>query len=559
MANFEDVENAIDENAAVFDSRETIAVRARPTMVRGRPDWNRCYIEVVARRPPELSLPDQVGGIPVIKVAATLEEQAARVLGIANKPATEEELATEWRTGLLAGVIEAPQDYSRLTYTPLDPSKLREIDRECELVLHVSPDDSWPVLNDFLTPAQRYSVGMYDFTAPHIIESFAAAGEGADEIGLCLGRHESLGPGKKANDWPEEKLLDHLTDRLGGKLKFAWASTGLRRQFASAYHIKVAVKDREEFWLSSGNWQSSNQPDRGFAGENDGPAGDGAAMGGYNREWHIVVRQPDLAGIFEDYISKDLESSALDDGHGEAPVLPLGAAPLAEIPPDDLQLEFRIQLDPAMAGDEAPRAHRKSFARKTLARKKRRIMPLLTPDNYAEHATALLRKAEHRLWFQNQSLSVNANATPAYRELLDVLREKAWEIDDCRIIFRDIRRPKTIDALRLLDRDGFPMNKVRVMGNCHTKGILVDSRLTLIGSHNWTNEGTNYNRDASLIIEDEEVAAYFEGIVDHDWTHLCYRVDYDLETPVAVLPLPGEPIPGIPESIDPRLSAVDDG
>jgi len=29
---------------------------------------------------------------------------------------------------------------------------------------------------------------------------------------------------------------------------------------ASSYHIKVAVRDDEAAWLSSGNWQSSNQP-----------------------------------------------------------------------------------------------------------------------------------------------------------------------------------------------------------------------------------------------------------------------------------------------------------
>jgi len=56
------------------------------------------------------------------------------------------------------------------------------------------------------------------------------------------------------------------------------------------------------------------------------------------------------------------------------------------------------------------------------------------------------------------------------------------------------------------------------MKNCHTKGILVDSRSTLVGSHNWTNEGTTYNRDASLLFDDPEVTAYFEQVFSHDWT-----------------------------------------
>lgn len=554
----EQVDAIIRANASLFDSKETIAVRPRPAFVRGKPNWMKCHIEVVARRPFMLSVPDKIDDVPVVKMAATLEEQALRMLAIGKKTFTEEELAREWRTGFLTGVIEAPRDYKKLTYKPFKPTKLREINKECRLILHVSPDDGWSVLKEFLGEAQTYSVGMYDFTAPHVIFGFTAAAEHADKVTLCLGRHEALDKGKKVNDWTEDRVLDHLTENLAEKLTFSWASTGARGQFASAYHIKVAVKDRQAFWLSSGNWQSSNQPEQRFAGSTTGPVeGKGSAMAGYNREWHIIVEQPDLAGIFEDYIIKDTESSSID-GADETPAPRDTTQP--DFPPDDdFVLEFKIQPSPIMAAIEAPRAHKLAFARKSLNSKQRRITPLLTPDNYAEQTIALLRKAKKRLWFQNQSLSINQYPSAAYRELLDTLKEKAWEIDDCRIIIRDYRRANTIDYLRLLDRDGFPMNKVRGMGNCHTKGILVDSRWTLIGSHNWTNEGTNYNRDASLIIDDSEVAAYFEAVVEHDWKHVSYSIDYDLETPVAVLPFPGEAIEGVPEKIEARLNAIDDG
>ena len=47
---------------------------------------------------------------------------------------------------------------------------------------------------------------------------------------------------------------------------FAWApvrsSPEVREwMFPSAYHIKVAVRDSTELWLSSGNWNNSNQPE----------------------------------------------------------------------------------------------------------------------------------------------------------------------------------------------------------------------------------------------------------------------------------------------------------
>lgn len=551
------VEIIIRDNASHFDSRETIGVRARPAFDKGRPDWSQCHIEVAARRPHALTLPAEIAGVPVVTVAASLEEQARRVVGIGSKSFTEADLAIEWRTGILTGTVEAPRNYSKLTYKPFKPTKLREINKACELILHVSPDDGWPVLNDFLSEAKSYSVGIYDFTAPHLIDAFTAAAKTADKVILCVGPRESLVGSKKANDWREDDVIEHLKEHLENKLVFSWASTGAGGQFASAYHIKVAVKDRQVFWLSSGNWQSSNQPKEIFADSVSGPAdGKGSAMAGYNREWHIIVKQPELAGIFEDYIIKDTESSAIDGASERAATS--GIAP--DFPADEeFVLEFKIQPSPMMAAIEAPRAHKRVFARKSLSSKPRSIMPLLTPDNYAEQTIELLRKAERRLWFQNQSLAINQYPSKAYRKLLDVLKEKAWEIDDCRIIVRDYRRANTIDYLRLLDRDGFPMQKVKGMGNCHTKGILVDGRWTLIGSHNWTNEGTNYNRDASLIIDDAEVTAYFEEIVDHDWKHVSYSIEYDLETPVAVLPFPGEAIDGVGEKIDARLNAIDDG
>ena len=30
--------------------------------------------------------------------------------------------------------------------------------------------------------------------------------------------------------------------------------------YPNAYHIKLAVRDSEAFWISSGNWQGSHRP-----------------------------------------------------------------------------------------------------------------------------------------------------------------------------------------------------------------------------------------------------------------------------------------------------------
>src|SRR5262249_44097098 len=105
-----------------------------------------------------------------------------------------------------------------------------------------------------------------------------------------------------------------------------------------------------------------------------------------------------------------------------------------------------------------------------------------------------------------------------FAALADALLAKQQQGVDVRIIMRGEFAP--VGPLEQLQKRGFDMRKVRLQNRCHTKGIIVDGERVLIGSHNWTNEGTLVNRDASLIFEDEEIAQYFEEIFWFDWKHL---------------------------------------
>jgi light-regulated signal transduction histidine kinase (bacteriophytochrome) len=70
--------------------------------------------------------------------------------------------------------------------------------------------------------------------------------------------------GSLADDLTETQVVQGLRRAAGTRFENQFAHVGARQTFASAYHIKVAVRDRQSFWLSSGNWQSSNQPDIDF-------------------------------------------------------------------------------------------------------------------------------------------------------------------------------------------------------------------------------------------------------------------------------------------------------
>jgi phosphatidylserine/phosphatidylglycerophosphate/cardiolipin synthase-like enzyme len=47
---------------------------------------------------------------------------------------------------------------------------------------------------------------------------------------------------------------------------------------------------------------------------------------------------------------------------------------------------------------------------------------------------------------------------------------------------------------------------------------VVDSRAVVVSSQNFSPAGIRENRDAGVILESEDVAAYFEAIFLSDWT-----------------------------------------
>ena len=135
------------------------------------------------------------------------------------------------------------------------------------------------------------------------------------------------------------------------------------------------------------------------------------------------------------------------------------------------------------------------------------VQPLLTPDNYAENALKLIKSAKKSVWFQNQYINFRGTSDDftEFRLLVGALKDKIDKGLDVRIICRDMMKQESLDVLMAL---GFPREVFRFQPACHNKTIIVDGKVVMFGSHNWSNEGVKTNRDASLIFDDEEIADY---------------------------------------------------
>jgi V8-like Glu-specific endopeptidase len=389
---------------------------------------------------------------------------------------------------------------------------LDEVELPMEVIAHVSPDDGWPVLEEFLDrTTSTITLGMFDLTAPQIVDKLKElAARPAFKMNLAIQRGMAGGlGGEKKDDIPEDDVIDELESIMGNRFRQAFVDvSGDDRTFASSYHIKVAVRDHEEFWLSSGNLQTSNQPDASPAADEEKTF---SPLRRFNREWHVIVRNKKLATMFEKFLLHDLKTAEANPAEKPKPsdeiVLPL-------IAPDPQFLE----------ADKKPQyVERKTFPQQNTSPV--RIQPLLTPDNFLENVIPIVKSAKKTLFIQNQSLSLLQPLDKNEDDFLELFeailaRQKAGV--DVRMIFRVI--PVDEDGARAtkdaLVKFGFKKKNIFVQENCHTKGVIVDSRVVIVGSHNWTNQGTVANRDASLIIHHEEIAKYYEQVFLFDWDTL---------------------------------------
>lgn len=388
---------------------------------------------------------------------------------------------------------------SQLVYRHIPGDPIDQVFKvEKPFLCHVGPDAGWPVLKPFIEATRTtLSVAMYDFNADYIATTFIETVRG-NKLKAVLTWDDSMTA-------PETVIRGKLKEKLAGRLDGAIVQCGAGRRFASAYHEKVAVRDSSAFWLSSGNWSLRSQP------EID-PIGDPASAKGMysrgNREWHVIVEDEALARVFEQYIKYDLGNSKeeLD-----------GAAALDQ--PAALRMPdlFVARLE---AADDAPAALAppEPVAPKILPSSARavRVRPLLTPDNYIDRVVALLKRARRSIYLQyayiNYSDKPNDRRFTAMLGLLADLSNKPGI--DLRII---VGSNGAADKIRLLVQAGFRETAFRTQGNIHNKGIIVDGKVVLVSSANWSADGVLRNRDAGLIIEDRDIAAYYEAVFLDDW------------------------------------------
>jgi hypothetical protein len=513
-ASFEPIMTAIDGiRAQLLEVKDVIAVRpgyAYPP--HGKPVPAVVVAVTPGTAPVQAAELETKFGVAFTVIDATVEEQIAAA---AKKPVSfgtpggSMVSAFEKLLGGDAPLVFLPPKTG--SYKEPQPPNLPLVNEAMELTICVSPEAGWSELEAFLSETKStLTVAMYQFTAPHIFEAVeAAVGPAGRKFELILHPYpeKPAKAGVKAQDLNEQEgVIDPLDEKMKKRFEQTWATLVSKKNpaglFGSSYHIKVAVRDSNAIWLSSGNWQSSNQPNvHPFADNPDDlPAG---FQRKYNRDYHAIIKNDKMARIYEFYIKRDFELSA-----AQAVSFGLDTA----VQPDlFVPIEQEAPVDFAKPMQMFKPLH---------LNRKVSVQPLLTPDNYAENALKLIKSAKKSVWFQNQYINFRGTADDftEFKLLIGALKDSIDKGLDVRIICRDMMKQESLDVLIALD---FPKEVFRFQPACHNKTIIVDGKVVMFGSHNWSNDGVKTNRDASLIFDDEEIAAYLAKVYDYDWTTLA--------------------------------------
>lgn len=385
--------------------------------------------------------------------------------------------------------VQALSPYPRL---PNNLLKARSITGR--LVAYASPDSTFAVTSKLLDAAKRTIViGIYDFSAGYIQE----------EIKRALKRGVSVTLMLDTNSDEEEELLQQFA-RLGVNTAVSPStSAGNPVAYFGYAHQKIIVVDGEIVMIQSGNWSDNSIPHN---------EGDGQVVGHFepgNRDMGVAVYSRELAAFFADLVERDIRLSRGEPVDG-ASILAVSAP---ELPETGIFLEA--------APSEQPEVLFPSFWKAASGPVK--ITPAITPENFHDVLLDLLHGARKRIWVEQQYIR---GGQPAVEKLLDEMatRKKAHKDLDIRIIVspkylygkQEAAFLKTMADHGFAFDDQFRFLSPRHFVHCHNKLVIVDDHV-LIGSQNWSTTGLLTNREASLLIEDASIAAYFAEIMDADW------------------------------------------
>jgi hypothetical protein len=405
---------------------------------------------------------------------------------------------------LIQKALVAHAKKKRIDYVAPPDVPLTPVSTTTTITALASPDAGLSTLEGFLGGTKKSLViGMYDFTSGGILKDFQSDLGSPKTLKMVLDNP----PRNKTANQTDPQTVAALRQSLGSRAKIAWA---LNREdkfaaewmFPFAYHIKVIVRDGSSFWLSSGNLNNSNEPNLTSPPSHE------------DRDWHVIIESPDLAKTFQAYLKQDFVSAAAHQAT---------APPAVSEALSDASTALALDTSPPPAPPKAA-PPKNAVSAKKFTNIPVTITPVLTPDKlpnsqpqYLTTMKKLISGAQKSLFIQLQYIEASKTAGE-YETLLQTIADRVAAGVDVRLVESLEFGEKWAE---MMVHTGVNLTaNIRLQSHVHNKGFVVDSSTVVVSSQNFSPAGVQDNRDAGVVIENADVAQYFESIFLADWNRL---------------------------------------
>jgi cardiolipin synthase len=260
---------------------------------------------------------------------------------------------------------------------------------------------------------------------------------------------------------------------------------------------KYAVLDNRTVIVMTENWKTTGVPtDNSFG----------------NRGWGIVLRDEAVANYFTAVFSEDFyrgKEYTVDPSEAKAVTraIPQGSY-VPAFQPRTVTSNFTVS--PVLAPDTA-------LSNATI----------LGAINNAQESICVQQFSAGRFWREEDNTFIAALIEAARRgcEVKVLLDSKDYNVDtlnDNDEVVAWLKQVANDEHLNLeanlVDLDALDLTKV------HTKGLVVDGKIVIIASLNW-NANSAHNREAGIIVENEDLASFYEDVFFHDWNASVHGVE----------------------------------
>ncbi len=333
----------------------------------------------------------------------------------------------------------------------------------------VGPDNAWAALQPLLRSVEHtIYVEIFGVNDLDILDELwdIKARNSTVDMKILIGLN-SLG-----YPTPNKYVAYNLSQDLGVPVKWTsdqWTYT----------HAKFIMIDNETVIVQSGNWAKTSFPNRTLN-----------EIG--NREWSVAIHNPTVTQYYLDVFTLDWDHGSFYDianGTG-SPIIGTTTTSGAAIHPFTTIGHYNEYME---------------------------ITPIFSNDTSLQGIIDLMDSANETLEIQIPYYT-NVGDAGAIDEIINATIRAAQRGVAVRVISEETGADNDIVAATFAEY-GIPVVwfKETWFAAMHNKGIIVDGKIVYISSINFSDTSVEDNREAGVIIENENVTLYYLEVFNYDW------------------------------------------